>query len=80
MSLGAFVNGVARALDITGSIYRRDHPKADPVSADLVAMRSDWEAVGHDICAATDQYADCHVVGQRIGGRPKHERVTAAAE
>jgi hypothetical protein len=75
MSLGAFVNGVARALDITGSIYRRDHPKVDPGSADLVAMRSDWEAVGHDISAATDQYAGCRAAGQRIGARPKHERV-----
>lgn len=44
----SFWSGVARVVDLSGS-YDSYNTSADSVTADLLAARLDWLAVGHDL-------------------------------
>jgi hypothetical protein len=51
-SHAAFFKGVARVLDLSGTMSRGSRSS---FATDGQALRSDWSAVGHDIAKATDQ-------------------------
>lgn len=52
----SFMEGVARLVDVTGTIDEYNY-SASPEQADYRALRSDWEAIGRDIWNAISQFA-----------------------
>ena len=55
-SLG-FFEGMGRALDMRGTMMIANE-SSSPKEADTRAIMSDWQAVGQDIKAAMDNYAE----------------------
>ena len=58
---GAFFQGMAQALDLTGGMARRRLARfgADRRSA-RGALASDWSAIGHDLSLALRRYRELH--------------------
>ena len=58
---GAFFQGMAQALDLTGGMARRRLARfrTDRRSASG-ALGSDWSAIGHDLSLALRRYRELH--------------------
>ncbi|MFL5385986.1 MAG: hypothetical protein ACJ8GN_26005 [Longimicrobiaceae bacterium] len=58
---GAFFQGMAQALDLTGGMARRRLARfrADQRSV-RGALGSDWSAIGHDLSLALRRYRELH--------------------
>lgn len=57
-SLG-FFEGMGRVMDLHGTMMVANE-STSPKEADTRAIMSDWQAVGEDIAAAIDNYAEVH--------------------
>ena len=55
-----FLGGLARILDLGGTLRNTYSPSGPVYEMDIVAMRSDWIAIGQDL-------------GDAIGSYPEHE-------
>ena len=52
----SFLEGMARVLDLGGSLQEYNRSETDAM-ADALAMQEDWRMTGKDIKAAIDTYA-----------------------
>ena len=58
---GAFFQGMAQALDLTGAVARRRLARfRDGRRSTRGALASDWSAIGHDLSFALRRYRELH--------------------
>jgi hypothetical protein len=61
MFSGAFFQGMAQALDLTGGMARRRLARyRDGGRSVRGALASDWSAIGHDLSLALRRYRELH--------------------
>jgi hypothetical protein len=65
----SFLGGLARILDLGGTLRNNNSPSGSVYEMDIMAMRSDWIAIGQDIGDAIGAYPD-HETSDRL----THER------
>ena len=54
----SFLGGLARILDLGGTLRNNYSPSGSVYEMDIMAMRSDWIEIGRDIDDAIGAYAD----------------------
>jgi len=55
----SFGRGVARVVDLTGSLAQDSYALSDsPEAADAHALASDWRSVGRDLASAIRKFGD----------------------
>lgn len=55
----SFLEGLARLIDVGGTLNEYNRV-ISPEEADLLAIESDWEAVGEDLIAAIEKFRRRH--------------------
>lgn len=61
----SFLGGLARILDLGGTLRNNNSPSGSVYEMDIMAMRSDWIAIGQDIGDAIGAYPD-HETSDRL--------------
>jgi hypothetical protein len=55
----SFMTGIARSLDLGATLSGHSYNlSVGPIEADLRALLSDWNLVGHDLQSAIDAYTE----------------------